>query len=126
MKPNGLVEAAAITSHTESPRRRHMIANSLTRAMFTERNVFSKSLTISAVSGPETGTIWGATRAYSVVASSRQASVTPPTILGMSRSVKHLFPGSIRSGENARKMSRPTATPLAWKRGASTSCVVPG
>jgi len=40
-----------------------MIANSLTSAMLTERKVFSKSFTISAVSGPETGTTWGATRA---------------------------------------------------------------
>ena len=63
MKPNGFVDAAAITSHTERPSRRHMIANSLTSAMLTERKVFSKSFTISAVSGPETGTTWDATRA---------------------------------------------------------------
>src|SRR2546430_11137701 len=31
MKPNGFVAAAPITSHTEMPRRRHMIANSFTR-----------------------------------------------------------------------------------------------
>src|SRR4029450_2597884 len=63
MKPNGLVDAAAFTSHTDKPSRRHMIANSLTSAMLTERNVFSKSFTISAVSGPEAGTTWLATRA---------------------------------------------------------------
>ncbi len=63
MKPKGFVDAAAITSHTESPRRRHMMANSLTSAMLTERKVFSKSFTISAVSVPETGTTCGATRA---------------------------------------------------------------
>src|SRR6185436_6869392 len=51
MKPNGLVAAAATTSHTEIPSFRLMMANSLTSAMFTERKVFSKSFTISAVSG---------------------------------------------------------------------------
>ena len=56
MKPNGLVAAAPITSHTESPRCRHMIASSLTSAMLTERKVFSKSFTISAVSALDTGT----------------------------------------------------------------------
>ena len=63
MKPKGLVAAAATTSHTEIPSFLHMIANSLTSAMFTERNVFSNSLTISAVSGPDTGTTRGVIRA---------------------------------------------------------------
>ncbi len=62
MKPNGLVAAADTTSQTEMPSLRHMIANSLTSAMFTERNVFSNSLTISAVSGPDTGTTRGVMR----------------------------------------------------------------
>ena len=33
-----------------------MMANSLTRATLTERDVFSKSFTISAASGRDTGT----------------------------------------------------------------------
>ena len=37
-----------------------------------------------------------------------------------------MFPGSIRSGEKARKKSSPAAMPRASKRGSSTSCVVPG
>ena len=55
MKPNGLVAAASITSHTSTPRRSHMSATSLTRPMFTLRKVFSSSFTISAVWVEETG-----------------------------------------------------------------------
>ena len=126
MKPNGFVDAAAITSQTDRPRRRHMIANSLTSAMLTDRNVFSKSLTISAVSGPETGTTWRVTRPYSVEARSRHASVMPPTTLGMSRSVQRRLPGSMRSGEKAMNTSRPATSPLACRRGSRISWVVPG
>ncbi len=32
MKPNGFVDAAAITSHTSTPRRRHISANSFHEA----------------------------------------------------------------------------------------------
>ena len=114
-----------MTSHTDSPSFRHMIANSLTSAMLTERNVFSKSLTISAVSGLDTGTT-RVMRPYSAATSSPQAGVRPPTTLGMSRSVYRALPGSMRSGEKARKKSSPAAIPRASKRGRSTSCVVPG
>ena len=48
MKPNGLVFAASITSHTSMPIRWHMSASSLTMPMFTARKVFSSSFTISA------------------------------------------------------------------------------
>ena len=56
MNPNGLVAAASMISQTDSPRRRHMMASSLARAMLTLRKMFSKSLTISAACGDETGT----------------------------------------------------------------------
>ena len=56
MKPNGFVAAASMTSQTSKPSLRHMIAISLTRPMFTLRKVFSRSFTISAASGLETGT----------------------------------------------------------------------
>ncbi len=55
MKPNGLVLAASITSHTSMPMRWHINASSLTRPMFTARNVFSSSFTVSATLGELTG-----------------------------------------------------------------------
>ena len=56
MNPNGLVAAAPITSQTDMPSRRHMMASSLTSAMLTLRKVFSKSFTISATCVEDTGT----------------------------------------------------------------------
>ena len=57
MKPNGLVAAALITSHTSTPSLSHTIAISFTNPMFTARNVFSSSFTNSAASGDVTGTM---------------------------------------------------------------------
>jgi len=62
MNPNGLVAAASMTSQTSRPSDRHSKASSLASPMLTARNVFSRSLAISAVSGEETVTTWGATR----------------------------------------------------------------
>ena len=45
MKPNGLVFAAAITSHMSIPIFEKMILSSFTRAMLTARKIFSVSLT---------------------------------------------------------------------------------
>ena len=56
MNPNGFVAAAETTSFTSRPRRSHMIATSLTRAMLTLRNVFSSSFAISAAAALETST----------------------------------------------------------------------
>ena len=56
MKPNGFVAAASTTSHTSMPRRSHISASSFTMPMFTARNVFSSSFTISATRGELTGT----------------------------------------------------------------------
>ena len=56
MKPNGLVAAASITSHTLMPMRSHIIAISFTRPMLIMRNVFSSSFTISATRVELTGT----------------------------------------------------------------------
>ena len=58
MMPNGFVKAASSTSHTFRFILSHSIASSLTSAMLTARNVFSKTLTISAASALETGTTW--------------------------------------------------------------------
>ncbi len=62
MKPNGFVPAASMTSHTSMSRAWHIWAISLTSAMFTARNVFSSSFTISAtrveLTGTTVGTIW--------------------------------------------------------------------
>jgi hypothetical protein len=57
MNPNGFVLAALTTSHTSMPIRSHISASSLTRPMFTARNVFSSSFTISATCVEVTGTI---------------------------------------------------------------------
>ena len=54
MKPNGLVAAASITSHTSMSIRSQSCASSLTSAMFTERKMFSSSFVSSAASAVET------------------------------------------------------------------------
>ena len=56
MKPKGLVAAARITSHTSMSILLHMSAISFTRPMFTLRNVFSSSFTVSATRALDTGT----------------------------------------------------------------------
>ncbi len=53
MKPKGLVEAASITSQTSISSRSQSWASSLTRAMLTERKMFSRSFESSAASGLE-------------------------------------------------------------------------
>src|SRR6478736_361207 len=59
MKPDGLVLAASTTSHTLMFMRSHISASSFTRPMFTARNVFSSSFTISATRVELTGTmVW--------------------------------------------------------------------
>ena len=50
----------------------------------------------------------------------------PPTTFGMLRVVNCALPGSTRSGENARKKSRPAASPFSSSMGWTTSSVVPG
>lgn len=57
MKPNGLVDAASIASHTSTPSSPANMASSLTKAMFTWRKVFSSSLVVSATLGPDTNTV---------------------------------------------------------------------
>ena len=56
MNPNGLVPAASITSHASRSSLSHMSRSSFASPMLTARNVFSRSLTISAASGEDTGT----------------------------------------------------------------------
>ena len=54
MKPKGFVAAASTTSQMSIPIRSHSWASSLTRAMLTERKMFSSSFVSSAASGVET------------------------------------------------------------------------
>ena len=56
MNPYGLVAAASTTSQTSRPIRWQSMASSLTRAMLTERKMFSRSLVSSAASHELTGT----------------------------------------------------------------------
>ena len=55
MNPYGLVAAASITSQMSICMRSQSIASSFTSAMFTARNVFSRSFTISATRVEPTG-----------------------------------------------------------------------
>ena len=55
MKPKGFVAAPSMISQTSSSSFSHIRAISFTSAMFTARNVFSSSLTISAACVLETG-----------------------------------------------------------------------
>ena len=106
MNPNGLVFAASITSHTSMSILWHISAISLTRPMFTARNVFSSSFTISATRVELTGTtVLDTSRRTARAAASVLAGPTPPTIFGMFLVVNCGLPGSTRSGENARKKS---------------------
>ena len=56
MNPNGFVAAASTTSQMSTPSRSAIWAVSFTSPMFTARKVFSRSLTVSATSGEDTGT----------------------------------------------------------------------
>ena len=102
------------------------IASSLTRAMLTERKMFSSSLAISAASGEDTRITSSHTRPYSSAARSVQAGVIPPTTFGVLRRVKSVRPGSTRSGEKATLSPSPTRRPRCSSSGTSSSRVVPG
>ena len=106
-----------------------MIAISFASAMLVARNVFSRSFTISAVMGDDTGTTLSTIAPYSCDATSVQAGVTPPITFGVFAMV-HLFcPGSTRSGEKARKKSLPTLSSFglsASRRVSTRSSVDPG
>ena len=65
----------------------------------------------SAARVEETGTTLSITDWYRATAASRHAGVVPPTTFGIVRVENFGFPGSSRSGENARKKSRPTCIP---------------
>ena len=56
MNPYGLVAAASTTSQTSISMRSQSIESSLTSAMLTDRNTFSRSFVSSATSGVETVT----------------------------------------------------------------------
>src|SRR5665213_3522871 len=126
MNPNGLVAAASITSQTFTPSLSHTIAISLTRPMLTERNVFSSSLTSSAVSVDETGTMVSRQLWYRALATSVHAGVIPPTTFGVFLVCQNGLPGSTRSGLNARNTSVPILSPAASSLGCMSSRVVPG
>ena len=94
--------------------------------MFTIRNVFSSSFTISAVCGEPTGTIVSMAAPYSAAARSVDSQPRPPTTFGTLRVLNVGLPGSTRSGENARKKSTPAVRPPASSIGLTSSSVVPG
>ena len=85
MKPNGLVDAAWMTSQTSSPIRSQSTFISLTRAMLTQRKMFSWSLASSATRVLDTGITLSTAAPYRAWATSRHPGVWPPTSLGMLR-----------------------------------------
>src|ERR1043165_8561822 len=127
IKPNGFDAAASMTSHTSTPRRSHMIANSLTSPILIIRKVFSSNFAISAASAELTECTVLIAPSYQAVATSLQAAVIPPITLGVLTVVQSSRPGSTRSGENARNQSSPTVSPCSTPSlGSNTSRVVPG
>ncbi len=102
MNPKGFVAAASTTSHTSTSRRSAICAISFTSAMLTERKVFSRSLTSSAASGEDTGTMVSMNRPYAASPAVRHSGVTPPMTLGVFHVFHSLLPGSTRSGEKQR------------------------
>jgi hypothetical protein len=94
--------------------------------MLTARYVFSRILHASATRAFETGTTSLQTAAYSWAAKLRLVSVTPPTTFGIVRHENAGFPGSSRSGLNAKKKSFPARNPDCSRIGLSSSSVVPG
>ena len=87
MNPNGLVAAASMTSQMSIPRRSQSIASSLTRAMLTERKMFSSSFVSSAGLGTGDAHDLVADLAVELAARSVHSSVRPPTIFGVVRIV---------------------------------------
>ena len=63
---------------------------------------------------------------YNAAASLEHAGEDPPTTLGTLCVWNVGLPGSTRSGENARKKSRPARSPPRSSAGRRTSSVVPG
>ena len=104
----------------------HISAISFTRPMFTVRNVFSSSFTISAARGELTGTIVSIAARIQRRASIVESAPTPPTTFGTLCVLNVGLPGSTRSGEKARKKSLPAFSPRASSIGFTSSSVVPG
>ena len=127
MNPNGFVAAAPTTSHTSIDMRSQSCASSFTRAMLTERKMFSSSFVSSAASGVETSTISSIARRYTSAARRVHSGVIPPSTFGVVFVVQSSRPGSTRSGDIARWKPSPAFRPDPFSsRGNSTSRVVPG
>ena len=94
--------------------------------MLTARKMFSVSFTASAVAAEETGTTRTTKARYSASATRSASGPSPPTTFGMRSVVKSSLPGSSRSGEYARKKSRPDRSPPRSRIGRMISVVVPG
>ena len=84
IKPNGFVAAASITSQAFTPNFSHIIATSFANPMLIARNVFSSSLTISAVSVELTRLMTSLIiLEYNALPTLEHLSVIPPMILGV-------------------------------------------
>src|SRR5258705_9183688 len=107
MNPKGLVAAASMTSQGSTPIFRHAKASSLASAIFTLRNVFSRSFAVSATRGFDaSNTVWVTCR-YRLAASFVQAGVTPPTTFGILAGRYDLFPRAPPPGGEAQKKIPP-------------------
>ena len=126
MKPNGLVAAASMTSHTSRPIRSHSSASWFTNAMLTLRNVFSSSLAISAASGDESWITRSLMPSSSVAARAVAAGVDAADQARHVRAALAGSPGLTRSGAKARSKSRPATRPDASSTVRNGPVVVPG
>ncbi len=108
------------------PSLRLIIAISFTSPIFTARKVFSSSLTISAVSVDDTGTISSRICEYRAAAKVKHSGLAPPSTFGVFLVLYTWLPGSTRSGENAMNTVRPEHRALLRQLGNHTSVVVPG
>ena len=77
MKPYGLLEAASMTSFTDTSIARMIKASSLTKAMFTCLNVFSKSFAASATSGEVTAIKSSQINVYTSLVNFEDSAVKP-------------------------------------------------
>ena len=126
IKPNGLVPAASTTSQIFTPILSQSWANSFTKAILTLRKMFSNSFSISATFGDETGITLLTINPWAAHAKVVHHFVTPPATIGVFPVCHVVLPGSILSGENAKKKSLPMINPFFSNIGCTYLVVVPG
>ena len=103
-----------------------MSASSLTRPMFTARNVFSSSFTISATFGELTSMTVSIDAAVERLGQRRAGRRQPPTIFGTFLRVPLLVARVDPLGRKREEEVLPAFSPPRSRIGCTTSSVVPG